>query len=56
LIGALGPAIPCEEIQIKHRGNQIYTVEYVVKEKGNYIIIVKWGDEHVNGSPFHIKA
>lgn len=55
-VGVLGPEIPCEEILIKHRGSHRYSVEYVVKEKGNYVIIVKWGDEHVSGSPFHIKA
>ena len=55
-VGVFGPEIPCEEVLIKHRGGHRYSVEYVVKEKGDYIIFVKWGDDHVPGSPFHIRA
>ena len=31
-------------------------VSYVVHEKGEYIIFVKWGDEHIPGSPFRVVA
>ena len=55
-VGVYGPEIPCEEVVIKHRGNQKYSVDYVVQERGSYIIFVKWGDHHVPGSPFHIDA
>ncbi|XP_006631014.2 filamin-B isoform X2 [Lepisosteus oculatus] len=54
LVGVHGPTTPCEEVSIKHLGNQHYTVNYIVKERGDYILAVKWGDEHIPGSPFHI--
>ena len=55
-VGVYGPETPCEEVVIKHRGDQKYSVDYVVQERGSYIIFVKWGDQHVPGSPFHIDA
>lgn len=55
-VGVYGPEVPCEEVLIRHRGHKRYTVDYSVKEKGNYVIFVKWGDQHVPGSPFHIEA
>ena len=55
-VGVYGPETPCEEVVIKHRGSQKYSVDYVVQERGSYIIFVKWGDHHVPGSPFHIDA
>ncbi|XP_060095708.1 filamin-B isoform X2 [Heteronotia binoei] len=54
LVGVHGPTTPCEEISVKHLGNQQYNVTYVVKEKGNYILAVKWGEEHIPGSPFRV--
>ncbi len=54
LVGVDGPKVPCEEILVKHLGNRLYNVNYQLKEKGEYILVVKWGDEHVPGSPYHI--
>lgn len=54
LIGVDGPKVPCEEILVKHIGNRLYNVSYQLKEKGEYILVVKWGDEHIPGSPYHI--
>ncbi|XP_053233896.1 filamin-B isoform X4 [Podarcis raffonei] len=54
LVGVHGPTTPCEEVSVKHLGNQQYGVKYVVKEKGDYILAVKWGEEHIPGSPFHV--
>ncbi|XP_060691621.1 filamin-B isoform X1 [Hemiscyllium ocellatum] len=54
LVGVHGPTIPCEEVSVKHIGNEQYNVAYVVKERGNYTLVVKWGDEHIPGSPFCI--
>ncbi|XP_038628402.1 filamin-B isoform X2 [Tachyglossus aculeatus] len=54
LIGVHGPTTPCEEVSMKHVGNQQYNVTYVVKERGDYVLAVKWGEEHIPGSPFHI--
>ncbi|XP_061570875.1 filamin-C-like isoform X3 [Cololabis saira] len=54
MVGVHGPRAPCEEVYVKHMGNRMYNVTYTVKEQGSYILIVKWGDEHVPGSPFHV--
>ncbi|XP_074861976.1 filamin-B isoform X3 [Carettochelys insculpta] len=54
LVGVHGPTIPCEEVSVKHMGNHQYNVSYVVKEKGDYILAVKWGEAHIPGSPFHV--
>eukprot|EP00918_Siedleckia_nematoides_P105694 GHVU01230790.1.p1 GENE.GHVU01230790.1~~GHVU01230790.1.p1 ORF type:complete len:2480 (+),score=363.92 GHVU01230790.1:158-7597(+) len=56
LVGVMGPNTPCEEVHIRHKGNNIYNVSYIVKERGNYVLIVKWGDEHIPGSPFHVNV
>jgi filamin len=55
-VGVYGPDIPCDEVVIKHQGNKKYSVDYVVRERGKYIIFVKWGDDHVPGSPYHIEV
>ncbi|KAJ8269239.1 hypothetical protein COCON_G00118460 [Conger conger] len=54
MVGVHGPKTPCEEVYVKHMGNRMYNVTYTVKEKGDYILIVKWGDENVPGSPYHV--
>uniref|UniRef100_A0A8D3BLQ4 Calponin-homology (CH) domain-containing protein n=1 Tax=Scophthalmus maximus TaxID=52904 RepID=A0A8D3BLQ4_SCOMX len=43
LVGVDGPKVPCEEILVKHLGNRLYNVSYQLKEKGEYILVVKWG-------------
>ena len=55
-VGVYGPDIPCDEVVIKHQGEKKYSVSYVVHQKGEYMIFVKWGDEHVPGSPFRVVA
>lgn len=47
-----GPKGPGEEISVKHTGQNNYNVNYLVRERGDYILIVKWGDDHIPGSPF----
>lgn len=54
LVGVHGPTTPCEEVYVKHMGNRQYSVSYMVKEKGDYILAVKWGEEHIPGSPFNV--
>lgn len=56
LVGVLGPQTPCEEILVKHTGNMQYNVSYVLKERGNYLLAVKWGEDHIPGSPFHVSV
>ncbi|XP_066973713.1 filamin-A isoform X14 [Macrobrachium rosenbergii] len=53
-VGVYGPKAPCEEVYIKHIGHNNYQIAYVVRDKGDYILIVKWGDDHIPGSPFHV--
>lgn len=55
-VGVYGPKSPCEEVFIKHLGRNNYQVNYVVRERGEYIVIVKWGDEHIPGSPFKVEV
>uniref|UniRef100_A0A3P8P935 Calponin-homology (CH) domain-containing protein n=1 Tax=Astatotilapia calliptera TaxID=8154 RepID=A0A3P8P935_ASTCA len=54
LVGVHGPQVPCDEVLVKHMGNLQYNVSYVLKERGNYILVVKWGEDHIPGSPFHV--
>jgi len=54
LVGVMGPRIPCEEVALRHTGAGRYTVTYRPSERGNHVLVVKWGDKHVPGSPFRI--
>ncbi|KAF1606973.1 UNVERIFIED_CONTAM: Filamin-A, partial [Eudyptes pachyrhynchus] len=54
LVGVQGPRSPCEEIVVKHLGNQLYNVGYLLRERGDYLLVVKWGDQHVPNSPFRV--
>lgn len=51
-----GPKGPCEEVFIKHTGRNTYNVNYLVRERGEYILIVKWGDDHIPGSPYKVEV
>lgn len=55
-IGFYGPKGPCEEVQVKHMGRNIYQVNYSVRERGEYILIIKWGEEHIPGSPYRVEV
>ena len=54
LVGVHGPQIPCEEVLVKHMGSLQYNVSYLLKERGSYILVVKWGEDHIPGSPFQV--
>ncbi|CAH8854631.1 unnamed protein product [Trichobilharzia szidati] len=56
LIGICGPKQASEEVIIKHLSNNQYTVSYRVSESGKHFLVVKWGDQHVPGSPFLINV
>uniref|UniRef100_A0A8B9FYJ1 Filamin-C-like protein n=1 Tax=Amazona collaria TaxID=241587 RepID=A0A8B9FYJ1_9PSIT len=52
MVGVHGPKTPCEEVYVKHVGNRVYNVTYTVKEKGDYVLILRWGEDNVPGSPY----
>ncbi|XP_076078682.1 filamin-C-like isoform X15 [Mytilus galloprovincialis] len=51
-VGMMGPKGPCEELCVHHKGGYVYKINYVVKERGDYMLVVKWGEDHIPGSPF----
>ncbi|KZC12063.1 Filamin-A [Dufourea novaeangliae] len=55
-VAVYGPKGPCDEITTKHTGRNNYNVSYMVRERGEYIILVKWGDEHISGSPYKVEV
>ncbi|XP_053682431.1 filamin-A isoform X1 [Sabethes cyaneus] len=55
-VGIYGPKGPCDEVFIKHTGRNQYNVNYLVRERGEYILLVKWGDDHIPGSPFKVEV
>jgi filamin len=57
IIGILGPTnIPCDEVLVKHMGRAIYNISYKLPQKGEYTIVVKYGDDMIPGSPFRISV
>ncbi|XP_043250799.1 filamin-A isoform X4 [Colletes gigas] len=55
-VGMYGPKGPCDEVVVKHTGRNNYSVSYWVRERGEYIVIVKWGDDHIPGSPYKVEV
>ncbi|KAK4872119.1 hypothetical protein RN001_016243 [Aquatica leii] len=55
-VGLHGPKGPCDEVFIKHQGHNQYQVNYLVRERGDYLVIIKWGDDHIPGSPFKVEV
>ncbi|XP_075285684.1 LOW QUALITY PROTEIN: filamin-C [Opisthocomus hoazin] len=56
MVGVHGPKTPCEEVYVKHVGGRVYNVTYTVKEKGDYVVILRWGDADVPGSPYRVSV
>lgn len=55
-IGICGPAGQCDQVAVRHVGDNVYHVAYEVGHRGNYVLAAKWGEEHVPGSPFSLKT
>ncbi|XP_041449518.1 filamin-A [Drosophila obscura] len=53
-VGILGPRGPCDEVLVKHLGRNIHRVTYRVSDPGDYILVAKWGEQHIPGSPFSL--
>uniref|UniRef100_A0A8C4R4Z0 Calponin-homology (CH) domain-containing protein n=1 Tax=Eptatretus burgeri TaxID=7764 RepID=A0A8C4R4Z0_EPTBU len=52
LVGIHGPSLPSEEVHVMHTGRHHYNVTYILHSPGDYALIIKWGEEHIPGSPF----
>lgn len=48
----LGPGGRQGQVRLKHMGKNTYRVDYHARDSGNHLLYVKWGEEHVPGSPF----
>ncbi|CAF4240776.1 unnamed protein product [Rotaria sp. Silwood2] len=55
-VGVFGAKSPCEEVFIKHIGNNLYNVQYTLREKGEHIVVVKLGDQPIPDSLWHIEV
>ncbi|CAH8850553.1 unnamed protein product [Trichobilharzia szidati] len=55
-VGVSGPVAACEEVNIKHLGHGQYSINYTVRDRGRHQIMIKWGDQHVPGSPFTVNV
>lgn len=44
------------ETSVKHMGGSIYEVKYTCKDRGDAILMVKYGDEQIPGSPFRLEV
>jgi len=55
LVGVLGPSGPCDAVSVHHvRGTESYVVSYCPSVSGRHMVVVKWADQHITGSPFHV--
>ncbi|XP_075250469.1 filamin-A-like isoform X3 [Convolutriloba macropyga] len=52
LVGCHGPTLPADEIIVKHVGSCRYDVRFKPAQPGDHVLVVKWNNEHVPGSPF----
>ncbi|PAA77557.1 hypothetical protein BOX15_Mlig032423g3 [Macrostomum lignano] len=56
LVGILGPADSSDSVRVQHESAGRYTVRYQITSPGVHLLTIKWGDEHVPGSPFRINV
>ena len=55
-VGLLGPELMSEEVSVRRASRFQYAVTYLVREKGTYHVLVKWGDDPVPDSPFVVEC
>ncbi|OQV13057.1 Filamin-B [Hypsibius exemplaris] len=56
MVGIYGKILHAHEVQVQHLGHAHYQVNYKLKERGEYLLSVKYGDVHIPGSPFVINC
>ena len=43
-----------EQVHVKHKEDNKFMVKFMMREHGNHILYVKWGEQNIPGSPFLI--
>ena len=56
LVGCHGPTLAADEIIVKHVGSSRFDVRFKPAQPGDHVLVVKWNNEHVPGSPFLVIA
>lgn len=55
MVGPTGSP-PVDEMIVRHQKRNVYNCSYTVKTKGKYLLIVKYGDQNIPGSPFNVNV
>lgn len=57
-VGLVGDpdAPPTDEVHVKNGGAGQFNVTYIVKQRGTYYLVVRYGKENIPGSPFIVEA
>ncbi|KAL8615195.1 hypothetical protein ACOMHN_029211 [Nucella lapillus] len=55
-VGMMGPERPVDELVVKFVGSSKYSVSYKVTMKGRYILVLRWGDQDLPGSPYNVQV
>ena len=53
-VAAMSTHGPVDELVLTHQGSGLYDIKYKAPERGRLLIYVKYGDDHVPGSPFDV--
>jgi len=57
LVGVVGPDGPCDQVSINRLANsRSYLVSYCPSVCGQHDVVIKWDDQHIKGSPFHVNV
>ena len=54
-VAVLGPGGQ-EQVHVKHKEDNKFLVEFMMKENGKNILYIKWGDQNIPGSPFLLEV
>ncbi|KAI6216017.1 Filamin-C [Aphelenchoides besseyi] len=54
-VGVVTSRGPSEEVSVKHRGSGQYDVTYKIPERTRALVLIKYGDREILGSPFTVR-
>ncbi|CAD5224207.1 unnamed protein product [Bursaphelenchus xylophilus] len=54
-VGVVTSRGPSDEVSIVHKGNGEYNVSYKIPERTRAVVIIKYGDREIMGSPFTVR-